>query len=82
MKFFTQAVLTVKSICDDFVNEEVDVNDRELVYEDEDDSNDESNWRNDYPDEDPCFFENDDADCYYAEGMRLFLFCSQDIVHP
>lgn len=29
------------------------------VYEDEDDSNDESNWRNDYPDEDPKFFENE-----------------------
>lgn len=64
-----QAVLTVQSICDQFVNEEEEGPDGELVYDDEDDSNDESNWRNDYPDEDPHFFENDDGDCYYAEDM-------------
>ena len=28
------------------------------VYEDEDDSNDENNWRNEYPDEDPDKSEN------------------------
>ena len=37
------------------------------VYDDEDDSNDESNWRNDYPDEDPKFFENQDAE--YSIGQ-------------
>ena len=31
----------------------------EEIYDDEDDSNDEDNWRNDYPDEDPYFYEND-----------------------
>ncbi len=31
-------------------------------YEDEDDSNDEDNWRNDYPDEDPRFYDHDGAD--------------------
>jgi len=66
-----QAVLTVKSLCEEFVNEE-EMADRDYICEDEDDSNDEGNWRNDYPDEDPHFFENDDelADCYYAEDMN------------
>ncbi len=30
------------------------------VYDDEDDSNDEDNWRNDYPDEDPGYLEEGD----------------------
>ncbi|ESO01132.1 hypothetical protein HELRODRAFT_175162 [Helobdella robusta] len=32
----------------------------EEVYEDEDNEDDESNWRNDYPDENLCFYESDD----------------------
>lgn len=68
-----EAVLTVQTLCDQFVTEAGDGADRELVYEDEDDSNDEGNWRNDYPDEDPHFFENgddEDAECYYTEDMN------------
>jgi hypothetical protein len=38
------------------------------VYEDEDDENEEDNWRNDYPDEDPRFFENGDVDYFYGNG--------------
>ena len=43
----------------------------EEIYEDEDDSNDEDNWRNDYPDEDPHFYENEDAENYYGDGMNI-----------
>jgi len=68
-----EAVLTVQTLCDlTNVTEAGDFADRELVYEDEDDSNDEGNWRNDYPDEDPHFFENgddEDAECYYTEDI-------------
>ena len=45
-----------------------DIPDCEDVYDDEDDSNDEGNWRNDYPDEDPKFYENDDSDYMYDYG--------------
>nr|XP_034337562.1 probable RNA polymerase II nuclear localization protein SLC7A6OS isoform X1 [Crassostrea gigas] len=45
-------------------NEEED----DEVYEDEDDENEEGNWRNDYPDEDPRFFENEDLDYVYGTG--------------
>lgn len=38
------------------------------VYEDEDDENEECNWRNDYPDEDPRFFDNEDVDYIYGNG--------------
>ncbi|GFS11537.1 protein SLC7A6OS [Elysia marginata] len=65
-----QAALTVEVLCDAaFVNEREDEDGEEgrFVYEDSDDSNDENNWRNDYPDEDPHFFENADYD--YAEDM-------------
>ena len=44
------------------------VQDYNEVYDDEDDSNDEDNWRNDYPDEDPKFYENCDADYMYGDG--------------
>lgn len=42
----------------------------EEIYEDEDDSNDEDNWRNDYPDEDPHFYENEDAEYHYGDDDR------------
>ncbi|XP_070574961.1 probable RNA polymerase II nuclear localization protein SLC7A6OS [Ptychodera flava] len=43
--------------------------DREYVYggDDDDDSNDEDNWRNDYPDEDPNYY-GDDGDFDYEYG--------------
>ena len=43
----------------------------ELVYDDEDDENDENNWRNDYPDEDPEFYEHLDEDDAYGGGTTL-----------
>ena len=39
------------------------------VYDDDEDSNEEDNWRNDYPDEDPRFIENENAEYMYGEGM-------------
>ena len=47
---------------------------REEVYDDEDDSNDEDNWRNDYPDEDPRIYENG-GDCYDRDGTSLKIGC-------
>jgi hypothetical protein len=51
-----------------------DYRDDELqeYYEDEDDSNDEGNWRNDYPDEDPFIYENEGAEYCYGDG-EIFL---------
>lgn len=48
----------------------------EEIYEDEDDSNDEDNWRNDYPDEDPHFYENEDAEYHYGDGRLHFYIVS------
>ncbi|XP_064611443.1 probable RNA polymerase II nuclear localization protein SLC7A6OS [Liolophura sinensis] len=42
----------------------------EEVYEDDDDSNDEGNWRNDYPDEDPDFYENEEDDFLNDDGLN------------
>ena len=36
--------------------------------DEDEDSNDEGNWRNDYPDEDPGFVDNQDVG-YYGNGM-------------
>jgi hypothetical protein len=42
----------------------------EEAYDDEDDSNDEGNWRNDYPDEDA--WKSDDENCHEDRGtLRL-----------
>lgn len=40
----------------------------EFVYGDDDDENDESNWRNDYPEEDPHYIEANQGDYGYEEG--------------
>lgn len=37
-------------------------------YDDEDDENAENNWRNDYPDEDPMYFERLHLDDSYSSG--------------
>ncbi|CAL1532310.1 unnamed protein product, partial [Lymnaea stagnalis] len=74
-----EAVLTVTALCDDFVNDDNENNpDRELVHDESDDSNSESNWRNDYPDEDPHFFENEDAEYGYTEDMVDTNFLNDD----
>ncbi|GFN80020.1 solute carrier family 7, member 6 opposite strand [Plakobranchus ocellatus] len=64
-----QAALTVEVLCGTALVPENDEDGEEgrFVHEDSDDSNDENNWRNDYPDEDPHFFENEDYD--YSEDM-------------
>uniref|UniRef100_A0A0B7AF29 Transcription factor Iwr1 domain-containing protein n=1 Tax=Arion vulgaris TaxID=1028688 RepID=A0A0B7AF29_9EUPU len=65
-----EAVLTVEALCDELVcDQDIESSDRDLVYEDEDDSNDENNWRADYPDEDPRYYENAEEDYDYAEDM-------------
>ncbi|KAK3086549.1 hypothetical protein FSP39_020095 [Pinctada imbricata] len=43
--------------------------DDDEVYDDEDDENEESNWRNDYPDEDPQFYENDEVEYFYGDDV-------------
>ena len=41
------------------------------VYDDDSDSNDEDNWRNDYPEEDPHFYENETAEYAYGDGKNI-----------
>ncbi|XP_062611189.1 probable RNA polymerase II nuclear localization protein SLC7A6OS [Saccostrea cucullata] len=48
----------------DYMNGEED----HEIYEDEDDENEESNWRNDYPEEDPRFIEDEGEDIDYVYG--------------
>ena len=40
----------------------------EFVYGDDDDENIEANWRNDYPDEDPHYIDNDRGNYNYDDG--------------
>ncbi len=62
-------VLAISAFQEDLQFEDYrDADDLE-IYDDDDDSNDEGNWRNDYPDEDPLFFENQDAEYVYGDGM-------------
>lgn len=43
-----------------------DEEDDEAGYDDEDDENAENNWRNDYPDHDPMYFERLHLDDNYS----------------
>ena len=63
-------VLTVEAFGQDGMGNGDDFVDENREYDDED-SNDEGNWRNDYPDEDPGFIDNQDIG-YYGNGMSLF----------
>lgn len=46
-----------------------DVVDDEYVYgDDEDDENAESNWRNDYPEDDPRYIESNEGNYDYGNG--------------
>ncbi|CAH1779594.1 unnamed protein product, partial [Owenia fusiformis] len=56
-----QNISMVEAFREELIYDEYRDNDEE-VYEDEDDENEEGNWRNDYPDEDP--------DCPGAYGAR------------
>jgi len=62
-------IIAVEAFENDLVYNDYRGGRNEEVYDDSDDSNDEGNWRNDYPDEDPRFFENAEADyCYGDDG--------------
>ncbi|XP_052229986.1 probable RNA polymerase II nuclear localization protein SLC7A6OS isoform X2 [Dreissena polymorpha] len=63
--------LTFEAFNNDFMNErESDEVEDEFVYgDDDDDENEESNWRNDYPEVDPRYIENEAANCDYGEGL-------------
>ena len=63
-------VLNIEALADDVNFDQYRQPEELEVYDDEDDSNDEDNWRNDYPDEDPKFFENRDVD--FTEGEFLW----------
>ena len=43
------------------------------MYDDEDNADDENNWRNDYPDEDPQYLEHWDRDCEYGKYYKVLL---------
>ncbi|XP_033753973.1 probable RNA polymerase II nuclear localization protein SLC7A6OS [Pecten maximus] len=62
-----ESALTIEAFGDDLVYEDMPHQEEEHVYEEEDDSNDEDNWRNDYPDEDPHFLDNQlETDFFYG----------------
>ena len=62
-------VLTVEAIRQDYRTAEEEADGEEGGYEDED-SNDEGNWRNDYPEDDPGFIDNQDVG-YYGNGKYI-----------
>ncbi|KAJ8303473.1 hypothetical protein KUTeg_019869 [Tegillarca granosa] len=64
--------LSIEAFTDVQYGDGNDDDDNDGLYDDEDDSNDESNWRNDYPDEDPQFYENADLDNGYDNGFDDF----------
>ncbi|XP_060076396.1 probable RNA polymerase II nuclear localization protein SLC7A6OS [Ylistrum balloti] len=65
-----ESALTIEAFGNYFVYEDMPQPEEEEVYEDEDDSNDEDNWRNDYPDEDPHLVDNQlERDFYYGGDM-------------
>ena len=69
--------LTVEALFQDqMVYDEYRASECTEVYDDDDDSNDEDNWRNDYPDEDPRFFENEGIEYQYGDGEFIVLQCT------
>lgn len=69
--------LTVEALFQDqMVYDEYRASECTEVYDDDDDSNDEDNWRNDYPDEDPRFFENEGIEYQYGDGKFIVLQCT------
>ena len=58
-------ILAIEALREDLIVEEQGRRDSEDEYGDDEDSNDESNWRNDYPDEDEDIFV--DAVCGYDD---------------
>lgn len=68
-----EAVLKVEAMCNELLNLDQRLSDDDEVGDLDEDSNDESNWRNDYPDEDPGFFENEGQDYDYEDGEASLL---------
>ncbi|XP_072169743.1 probable RNA polymerase II nuclear localization protein SLC7A6OS [Diadema setosum] len=64
---FGQTVVTGMQLEDEELVHDFFEEDSHEVYDDEDDSNDENNWRNDYPDEDPDKRHADLFDEYHDE---------------
>ncbi|XP_046572396.1 probable RNA polymerase II nuclear localization protein SLC7A6OS [Haliotis rubra] len=64
-----QDFLTIQAFGDELVFADNRADEEEFVevYDDEDDSNDEGNWRNDYPEEDPHFIENHEQEYSYGD---------------
>ena len=63
-------MLSIEAYKEDYDFQEYRSNDWEEHYDDDDDSNDEDNWRNDYPEEDPMFYENEEAQDYLQDGLN------------
>ncbi len=53
-------ILAIEALKEEYIYPSDEEAEYREVYEDEDDSNDEDNWRNDYPDEDPRYYDPDD----------------------
>lgn len=71
-----EASLTVEAMCNQLVCPELGLSDDDgdEVGDIDEDSNDEGNWRNDYPDEDPGFYDNEGQDYDFENGKKLNLF--------
>ena len=67
-------IIAIEAFNEELMYDEYRGGDTEIC-DDDDDSNDEDNWRNDYPDEDPRFFENQEFDYFYGDGK---LECSRN----
>ena len=59
-------ILSIEAQHDDLVYENDRQEDCNNVYDDDDDSNDEGNWRNDYPDEDPDRTDEEQRELGYS----------------
>ena len=76
-------ILAIEALREDLVAEEQGRRDSEEEYGEDEDSNDENNWRNDYPDEDDDLFadtidfvdEEDDCGCQSEEDVCEYFHC-------
>ena len=56
-------ILSIEAYNEEYVYDDYRSKVDDEAYDDEDDSNDEGNWRNDYPDEDPHYYDSDGNTC-------------------
>lgn len=66
---------------EEFVSESGKDDDEEGFMDPDDDEDAENNWRNDYPDEDPLFYENMDTEYTYGEGQLLIMKSLHYLMH-